>query len=224
MRKIFLSAHPDDAVLSCGGLIFDDSAEGVQTEVWTFMCGAAKDIPKEHFTTRIEEDFLAVRSLGAKPVHYGYLDALYREKPDGSKLYGGVFSHLDPQDTGTIESISKLIYMNKEEGDKFMCPLAVGDHVDHVIVRRALELLHLPITYYTDFPYIEYVPEKLDQVVEGLAKYPVTVSPEGLKNWIEAACMYKSQNLYPTQEITIQKIKEYWAPINGIFLWKAIEE
>lgn len=224
MRKIFLSAHPDDAVLSCGGYIYDDDSEGVETEVWTFMCAIPAKQPPEGFLKRISEDTKAVRMLGAKPVHKGYLDALYREKKDGSRIYASVFDPMDPQDEGLIESVAKIITMNLRPEDRIMCPLAVGEHVDHTIMRRAAESLQLPLTYYTDFPYIEYVPEKLDAAIVGLEKFPNTITPRGLTEWLDAACAYESQQLYPTREITRLKIIEYWSKINGIFLWKREEE
>lgn len=161
--------------------------------------------------------------LGAKPVHYAYLDALYRERKDGTRIYTSVFSPLDPLDEAIVESVAKIITMNLRPEDHIMCPLAVGEHVDHTIIRRAAESLQLPLTYYTDFPYIEYVPEKLEAAIVGLKKEANTISSKGLSAWLNAACAYVSQNLYPTQEITRLKIIEYWAKINGIFLWKREE-
>jgi hypothetical protein len=35
----------------------------------------------------------------------------------------------------------------------FLAPLAVGGHVDHVLVRTAAELSRKRVVYYSDFPY-----------------------------------------------------------------------
>ncbi|NTU55874.1 MAG: PIG-L family deacetylase, partial [Anaerolineales bacterium] len=39
MRWIYLSPHLDDAVLSAGGLIYEQTRSGTPVEIWTFMCG-----------------------------------------------------------------------------------------------------------------------------------------------------------------------------------------
>jgi len=113
-----------------------------------------------------------------------------------------------------------LLKMELGKDDSLMCPLAVGLHVDHVIVRQAAESVKMPITYYTDFPYVEYLPDALAPACTGMRGAPVTVSQDGLSHWIAAMREYKSQDLYPTQDITAQKITEYWAKINGVFLWR----
>lgn len=39
MRWIYISPHLDDAVLSAGGLIYEQTRAGHEVEIWTFMCG-----------------------------------------------------------------------------------------------------------------------------------------------------------------------------------------
>jgi LmbE family N-acetylglucosaminyl deacetylase len=39
MRWIYLSPHFDDAVLSCGGLIFEQARQGIPIEIWTIFAG-----------------------------------------------------------------------------------------------------------------------------------------------------------------------------------------
>ena len=58
MRWIYLSPHFDDAVLSCGGVIFEQSRQGIQTEIWTIFAGSPPH---------------SVFSLDPNVVHYGEL-------------------------------------------------------------------------------------------------------------------------------------------------------
>jgi hypothetical protein len=220
MRTIYMSAHSDDAILSCGGAIFDQCSEGDKVEVWTFFCGVPKGLPIEGFVTRIKEDTEAVHMVGARPEHFGFLDAIYRRNKEDQKIYASVFSPIHPLDMMIIDSISTMIERRTDEEDILMCPLAVGAHVDHLILRLACEKLGRPIVYYTDFPYIDYVPEKLDAAIVGLNKHFQYVSPKGLEVWQDASCVYASQQLYPTQTILRTKINEYWSPSKGIYLWK----
>ena len=209
----------DDAVLSLGGFLYDTVSWGASMEVWTFFCAVPRDKSSEHYTMRMNEDKEALKILGAKAVHFCFLDALDRKDAEFNKLYSTVFAPIHPEDH-LVESIGTLIKMELEKGDALMCPLAVGLHVDHVVVRKAAESTGVPLTFFADFPYTEYLPDALEPASAGMQKTAVTVSPDGLSHWIAAMREYKSQNLYPTPDITAQKITEYWAKINGVFLWR----
>ena len=39
MRWIYISPHLDDAVLSAGGLLYDQAQKGIPVEIWTVVCG-----------------------------------------------------------------------------------------------------------------------------------------------------------------------------------------
>jgi len=41
MRWIYISPHFDDAVLSCGGLIWEQTHKGITVEIWTVCAGDA---------------------------------------------------------------------------------------------------------------------------------------------------------------------------------------
>ena len=221
MRTIYISPHLDDAVLSAGGLIFDQAKSGLNIEVWTFMCAIPREVSSEKYISRMLEDRTSLKILGAIPVHYCFLDAIDRKDFEGNKLYSTVFGPVNPNDKIT-PAITHLIKMELKPDDILICPLAVGLHVDHVIIRNACEELDVPLIYLIDFPYIEYLPDALEPAVVGLKKYPVAISQKGLSMWIAAMKEYRSQDLYPTQEITREKITEYWAKTNGIYLWEKI--
>jgi len=60
MRTIYLSAHLDDAVLSCGGLIHDQVSKGRDVEIWTFFCAIPPDKPISNYTKRMDEDIRSI--------------------------------------------------------------------------------------------------------------------------------------------------------------------
>ena len=212
MRTIYFSAHLDDAILSCGGLIYDQTKRGIPVEIWTYFCGVPKGESETPYMNRADENCRAANIVGAKPVNEYLLDAFGRG-------YKTVFTPID-YDKESIDEIVAGIERQIKPEDKLMVPLGVGEHVDHVVLRKACEQLNLPLTYYIDFPYIEYQPEKLNDVIQELKKYAVTISPEGLSHWVDAVKEYASQAFYETPEITREKIINYWAPINGILLWE----
>ena len=117
MRTIYLSPHLDDAVLSAGGLIFEQTQAGMAVEIWSFMCGFP---PKDELTdfaavmhqlwgtggaretvqTRREEDQRAAAIVGARVIHFDFLDCIYRRGKDGKGLYADVFVPVDVEDAG----------------------------------------------------------------------------------------------------------------------------
>src|SRR6185436_21064645 len=104
MRWIYLSPHLDDAALSAGGLIYDQTQSGMPVEIWTFMCGDPhlKEYSpltqtlhtqwgfadaQETVRGRRQEDHQAANILGAKAVHFDFLDCIYRRDKNGKWLY-----------------------------------------------------------------------------------------------------------------------------------------
>jgi len=217
-RVIVLSAHCDDAALSLGGYIFDLNKMGMKTEVWTFFCRLPEG-KKEREIMRREEDKKAMKVLGASWVHYTFYDAQERLNRAGDKMYGNVFANPHPDDRACNE-IAMMLERDTRPGDKVFVPLAIGGHVDHTILRQAAEMLHIPLIYYPDFPYADYVPEKIPEAIVGLTRFQQQVTYEALDAWQDAMREYISQNLYTTPDITAQKIHDYWATINGIWLYE----
>ena len=104
MRWIYLSPHFDDAVLSCGGLIFEQTRQGLQTEIWTIFAGNPPPGPLSDFALqnhslwgltsaaetvamRAAEDEEAASIVGAELVHFEIPDCIYRRSPEGEYLY-----------------------------------------------------------------------------------------------------------------------------------------
>ncbi len=102
MRWIYLSPHLDDAVLSAGGLIYEQAQAGIPVEIWTIMCGYPPigevsafaefqhqqwgfGSAEEAMRARREEDQNAAAILGAQAVHFDFLDCIYRR---GSRANG----------------------------------------------------------------------------------------------------------------------------------------
>ena len=94
MRWIYLSPHLDDAVLSAGGLIYEQAQSGDPVEIWTLLCGYAPSEEVSPFaqalhqqwgfgsaeeTVRLRraEDRNAAAALGASAIHFDFLDCIY---------------------------------------------------------------------------------------------------------------------------------------------------
>jgi len=210
MRWIYLSPHLDDAILSAGGLIYDQTHSGIPVEIWTFMCGYAPPGPISPFaellhaqwgfasaeeTTRLrrEEDKRAAALVGATVLHFDFLDCIYRRAKTGDWLYFEVFRPPLPDDAEIPAQIARTISAHFQSEDVLVCQLSVGSHVDHVLVRQGAELLGVPLRYDIDVPYIFYKPEELGPKVAGMVETVHPITETGLTHWKEAALQYKSQ-------------------------------
>lgn len=241
MRWIYLSPHLDDAVLSCGGIIFTQRKAGISVEIWNWMSGIppadmplsdlarsvhagwALDTVKEVYAVRLAEDRQAAARADAQTRNFDFLDCIYRQAKDGSFLYPDelfVQPHVD--DTPLVAEIAALINETLRPGDRLVAPLGIGKHPDHIIVRRAAEQTGHPLRYYADIPYTIWYPDQLAAETAGLTSELIPIAEENLVGWQNAAAAYASQMapLFLTEENMRHSIGEYWGEDQGIRLFR----
>lgn len=239
MRWIYLSPHFDDGVLSCGGLIFEQTRQGIPVEIWTIFAGdppagslspMARRIhlvwgtgsAAETVTLRRAEDRQAAARVGAQVWHGEWSDCIYRRAPHGALMYTtGVFTPWNPLERDLPLRIAAALESRLEPDDVLVCPLAIGGHVDHLLTRLAVERLQRPCRYYADVPYVLNRPQSLFPVTLGLKSEFHAVSGEGLRAWTEAIAAHRSQirMLFRTERRMRQAIARYWQRVHGLFLW-----
>jgi LmbE family N-acetylglucosaminyl deacetylase len=214
MRWIYLSPHYDDAVLSCGGLIWEQVRAGETIEIWTIFSGdpppgALSPYAMEHherwgvagslIELRRSEDQTACAALGAAPRYFDLPDCIYRRLPDGEALIKDrtdLFGPVHPEEAGLISFITKLLDENLQLTDRLVCPLTVGGHVDHRVVRSAVEALPRNPWFYADYPYTimeEFHFTLDDWVAEGSKRLNHPLSDAGLAAWQNGVACYTSQ-------------------------------
>ncbi len=157
---IYLSPHLDDAVLSCGGRIWQQTQAGEHVLVVTIFAGApTTDAPLSSFARELharwghladatdrrqEEDLSALALLGAKAVHWPYTDCIYRQTPDGRFPYASeeaLWGRVDSAENGLVTELAARITAlvpSRNDTDAsasvIYAPLGIGHHVDHQIV------------------------------------------------------------------------------------------
>jgi len=242
MRWIYLSPHLDDAVLSAGGFIYDQTNSGNPVEIWSFMAGVPSDTEyspfaqvlhyqwgfstaEETFLARRAEDKLAASLVGATTVHFDFMDCIYRRDENGEWPYYEISLPPHEMDADLPRQIADVISPRLKPDDKLICQLSVGSHVDHVLVRQAAELLGRDLVYDIDVPYIFYKPEELAPKSAGMGKNVHSVTEAGLKSWKDAVLAYKSQlpvlgDAMETPEKALESIESYWAAHRGIRLFE----
>lgn len=222
MTHLFLSPHFDDAVYSCGGLIHQLTRAGQRAHVITLMAGEPLGPPPDTpilrdlaarwslhgnpVAARAAEDRAALDRLGATYTHLGIPDCIYRTA-DNVALYpteAALWDHVHPDDDAAahLNSLTDMITPSVGAATTTVyAPLAVGGHVDHLIVNRwavrlARSNAHLRLRFYTDFPYLrqaDAVQAALDRVGVALRPDDVPLADADLTARIHAMRAYTSQ-------------------------------
>lgn len=245
MRWIFLSPHYDDAVFSCGGGIWELRQAGEEVEVWT-ICGGQ---PPEHASLsayvqqlhqrwgtgleavilRREEDARALNILGVKGVSFSILDCIYRTHPNGQFIYTSdeaLFGELHPNDTSLIEALREQLCQRTPTHSQLICPLGIGNHVDHQLTRLAAEKSGLPLWYYAEIPYIFRHPDwQKDALDADYHAQFIPISEAGLEQWLRAVSAYRSQlsTFWESPAAYQQAFAAHWRANPGLELWRRSE-
>jgi LmbE family N-acetylglucosaminyl deacetylase len=211
---VYLSPHLDDAVLSCGGRIWQQAQAGERVIVATVFAGDPDPgAPLSPFaqelhalwghstdaaSKRREEDIAALALLRAEAVHWPYADCIYRQASDGRFFYSdgaSLWGEIDPTENGLIaELATRLAALSLTQDSAIYAPLGVGRHVDHRIVRRAAEFSGHALTYYEDFPYAQNSEAVEAVLAKGEWRAELAMlSEEALEAKIAAIACYRSQ-------------------------------
>jgi LmbE family N-acetylglucosaminyl deacetylase len=239
MRWIYISPHLDDAIFSAGGLIYEQTQIGTPVEIWTVMSGFpdhvelspyAKEIhyswgtssARETIQIRRAENEVAATVVGAKNRYLDFIDSLYRIGRSGQALYKSSFSALHPEETDFSRQVAGAITNYLLPDDVLICPLALGGHIDHIIVREAINLLGCSPFYIADIPYLLDNPNTLWRKTFGMKKIIHEISTDGLQYWLKAIRAYETQIKveFETVELMKKSIIAYWGKNKGIRLWK----
>lgn len=237
MKWIYLSPHLDDAALSLGGLLWEQSQAGEQVIVWTVCAGDPAPGPLSAFAeslhqrwetgetamaARRAEDIQACEILGISYRHLPIPDCIYRTSAYTQEyLYtseNALFGELHPHEDILVQELSQTFRENIPSEARLVCPLGLGGHVDHRLTRAAAERLNVPLWYYADYPYLldigNWEPTNLEAI-----KHPI--SSAGLRAWQEAVAAHHSQISTFWQSVENMKaaILEYNLQVGGGRLW-----
>jgi LmbE family N-acetylglucosaminyl deacetylase len=210
MRWIYLSPHLDDAILSAGGLIYDQVQSGIPVEIWTILSGYPPEgefsqfAQLQHYvwgfptaeaaiSARRTEDRNAASIVGARTVHFDFLDCIYRRGPEDEWLYSDISVPPHAGDAALPGQIAEAILARLQPDDVVVCQLAVGSHVDHLLVRQGAEKMARHLLYDIDIPYYLSKPEELAPKSAGMKESVHSVTDAGVKAWHQAVIEYKSQ-------------------------------
>ena len=163
---VALSPHLDDAAFSVGGLLAARARAGDRVTVLTCFTGnvaaptgfaLACQLDKglspdvDYMALRRAEDRAACAVIGAHPIHLPLLEAPHRGYASAPELFGE-----RRDDDAMLTPLTEILaeYCEALGPDLLLGPLAVGDHVDHWLVRDALQAIGRPHLLWEDWPYL----------------------------------------------------------------------
>ncbi len=238
MNWIYLSPHLDDVVLSVGGLLWEQSQAGERVSIWT-ICGG--DPPPgdyspfaeslhtrwqtgaEAMQARRAEDIESCQILGADYLHFDIPDCIYRRAPKTREhLYASeqsLWIPVHPDEEALIVQIAAQMKEQLPSGADVVCPLTLGDHVDHRLTRAAAERAGIPLWFYADYPYL--LEAENIKVVEQLQSMLTPISPDGLLAWEEAVAAHGSQisTFWGSLDEMKTAIQAYFHKMGGVKLF-----
>jgi LmbE family N-acetylglucosaminyl deacetylase len=182
-HSIYLSPHLDDATLSCGGQIFQQTAAGYRVLIVTITAGDppvatlsayARSLQERWalasnaVAARRAEDYAANAILGADTLHWAVPDCIYRLDPSQQTPFyesdADIFGDVHPQEAYLVAQLAAQIRA-LPPCDQLYAPLTIGHHVDHLLTRAAAEATATPaLVYYEDYPYAQK-PGAIEQVL-----------------------------------------------------------
>ena len=213
MHWIYLSPHSDDVALSCGGLVWEQVQAGQAVSIWTVCAGDPPAGPLSPFAESLHarwqtggnamqqrrlEDSASCQRLGAAYRPYDVPDCIYRvgHNPD-AYLYTSeeaLFGALHPDEAGLVRELAARIMRDLPDAAQVVCPLGLGNHVDHQFTRAAAQVIGRPLWYYADYPYVLQSRSVLDAFqAAGWQSQAFLVSETGLQAWGEAVAAHTSQ-------------------------------
>jgi len=238
MNWIYLSPHFDDAAFSCGGLIWEQVQRGDDVSIFTICAGDPPSGPISPYaqslhdrwetsqnavSIRSTENLRSCQILGATAINFTLSDVIYRRSPsDGSPVCesdADLIAELRPEETPLIDylkdDLEKRIPLNCE----IVSPLALGGHVDHRLVRAAVEALGRSVWYYADFPYLKNLDETPLELE--MAHRMVPITERGLEIWQASIAAHVSQisTFWTGIDQMRAAVRSYWEPLQGLRIW-----
>jgi LmbE family N-acetylglucosaminyl deacetylase len=242
MNWIYLSPHFDDVALSCGGLVWEQVQAGNPVCIWTICAGEppagalspfAQELHARWETgpaaplQRRTEDLASCQRLGASQRYFSVPDCIYRRDPQtGEFLYaseGALSGALHPGDAGLITVLREELGRTLQAGVAIVCPLALGNHVDHQLTRLAAEGLDCTLWYYADYPYVLRCKTQVEAMEqEGWKTKVFPISGEVLNAWQDSVAAHGSQisTFWAGENEMRLAISEYMQWNKGMRLWR----
>jgi len=245
MEWIYISPHLDDVALSLGGLVWEQTRAEWKVSIWSICAGDppggelspfAQSLQNRWETghqamdARRREDIKSCQILGVRYYHFNIPDCIYRHSPKtGEHLYCSeedLWLQVHPDEKQLIDRLSQKIRKMLPEKTNIVCPLSLGNHIDHRLTRQSVEaaVRSVPqncqwhLFFYADYPYVldNNKPSENTELYSTL----YSISADGILSWQEAIARYQSQisTFWNNIEDMRTAIRSYYDQMGGLWL------
>jgi LmbE family N-acetylglucosaminyl deacetylase len=168
VRILAVSPHYDDVPLSLGQSLIDGALAGHEVDVGVVFGRSnftrwfhplRRRWPLATAIRRVEET-IAARRFGYRLRVGDREEAMLRLGTSNPESY--LDAAFDPATSPELEPVVRLVarWASEVEADLVLCPLGIGDHVDHLLAAEAgirLAATGLAVGHYADRPYASFV-------------------------------------------------------------------
>ena len=189
-----LSPHLDDAMFSCAEHSMHWINQGNNVKIFNFFSSfSTQAIPEyslqmiknsgydtlaKFSQVRLDEDMAAMKEIGISFHNYDLVDGGFRSVKKhviyntSEQLFSG---RVSMHDCDTQDTIKKIISKLSSQYDIFLCPIGIGSHVDHLLVKLASEsqLHKSQLFYYFEQPYSNNIENwKISNLLHLISHHP----------------------------------------------------
>lgn len=218
---LFLSPHLDDVAFSCGATVSWLASQGWRCVLATAFTRSVRDptgfalacqtdkgftADVDYMALRRHEDAACGLALGAEVRWMDFTEAPHRGYDTVAKL----FAPPHVEDTVVVPLGKKLCTLyNELNPDITFAPLALGAHVDHVQLKRAVELAlveHAALAWYSDMPYAMR-DANISFPLASNAYVAVALDVQHLQTKLDGCACYSSQLIFQFGDIHAMRLK-----------------
>lgn len=236
---LVLSPHLDDAAFSLGPLLAQ-YAKTTQFVIATAFTGSVRkptgfalacqldkglSANDDYMSIRRAEDAIWAQSLGVKAVYGEFLEAPHRGYNSAKELFTSVLPEQSVR-SELYQWVSELIKSHKPS--VLFCPLGIGSHVDHILIRETVALLgaphkldapdapSIPVYFFKDLPYAgndeNLVIEHFLNSDKKWHEHSVNLSNVAINSAFIATTAYKTQIPFQfgNHDLMKQKLEKSW--------------
>ncbi len=145
---LYLSPHPDDAILSCGGRIISEPGSKTVVNIfsgvyegqtdWDKLCG----LTGRPMKARMEEDKKILQEVNVVSIYLDFYDRAFYDH----------LSQKEPEERSEKVKRKLSEVINKLSPKRVFCPYGI-DHPDHKLTAKIGEKVLKDPIYYEDLPY-----------------------------------------------------------------------
>jgi hypothetical protein len=135
-----------------------------------------------------------------------------------------LYQSLPQSQNKLIKEISDLLKSHILQDDIIVSPLAIGNHVDHQIITKAISNLEIKnLNYYEEYPYVIKA-GNINTKFSNLSPTRFPLDEENISNWYQSIAAYESQisTFWRNPDHMKSEINDFYIKGGGKNLWKTL--